>query len=43
MSNILFVCAMEKEGKQIAEKLGMSEISNKLFEIKKQQKLRKKV
>lgn len=42
MSNILFVCAMEKEGKQIAEKLGMSEISNKLFEIKKTAEIEEK-
>ena len=41
MNKILFVCAMEKEGRQIAEKLGMKDISNneykneiKLFENK---------
>lgn len=32
MKNILIVCAMEKEGKQIAEKLKMKEISCKLYE-----------
>ena len=34
MKNILIVCAMEKEGKQIAEKLEMKEISKGLFENK---------
>ena len=32
MEKILFVCAMEKEGKQLAEKLGMKEIDKNLFE-----------
>ena len=32
MEKILFVCAMEKEGKQIAERLGMKEIDKNLFE-----------
>ena len=34
MKNILIVCAMEKEGKQIAEKLKMQEISKNLYENK---------
>ena len=34
MKKILIVCAMEKEGKQIAEKLEMKEISKGLFENK---------
>ncbi len=34
MKNILFVIAMEKEAKQIAQKLEMKEISNNLFENK---------
>ena len=34
MKNILIVCAMEKEGKQIAKKLEMSKISHNLFENK---------
>ena len=32
MKNILFVCAMEKEGRQIAEKYAMKEIGERLFE-----------
>ncbi len=32
MKNVLIVCAMEKEAKQIAEKLGMVEVSNSLYE-----------
>ena len=32
MEKILLVCAMEKEGKQIAENLEMKEIKNNLFE-----------
>lgn len=32
MKKVLFICAMEKEGKQIANKLKMNEINNKLFE-----------
>lgn len=32
MKNILFVCAMEKEGRQIAERLQMREIEENLFE-----------
>ena len=32
MEKILFVCAMEKEGKQLAEKLEMKEIDKNLFE-----------
>lgn len=32
MKNILIVCAMKKEGQQIAEKFGMREIENGLFE-----------
>ena len=32
MNNILFVCAMNKEGNQIAQKLHMKGISNNLFE-----------
>ena len=32
MKNVLFVCAMEKEGKQIAEKLKMYESADNLFE-----------
>jgi len=40
MKNILIVCAMEKEGKQIAEKLQMQLISDNLYENKeKNQKL----
>lgn len=40
MKNILIVCAMEKEGKQIAEELNMNEIARNLFENKdKNQKL----
>lgn len=32
MEKILFICAMEKEGKQIAKELEMKEIRKKLFE-----------
>lgn len=32
MKKILFVCAMKKEGKQIAEKLEMKQVSEDLFE-----------
>lgn len=32
MKNILFICAMEKEAKQIAEKLEMKEINKNLYE-----------
>ena len=32
MKKILFICAMEKEAKQIAEKLEMVEIENNIFE-----------
>ena len=38
MKNILYICAMEKEAKQIAEKLNMSEIENNLFENKDENK-----
>lgn len=38
MKNILFVCAMEKEGKQIAEKLKMKEIAHNLFENEEENK-----
>lgn len=34
MKNVLIVCAMEKEGKQIAEELQMNELSNNLYENK---------
>ena len=32
MKNVLIICAMEKEARQIAKKLEMTEISNNLFE-----------
>ena len=32
MKKILFICAMEKEAKQIAEKLEIVEIENNIFE-----------
>ncbi|MBR3674020.1 MAG: hypothetical protein IKN65_07095 [Clostridia bacterium] len=38
MRSILFVCAMEKEGKQIAEKLNMKEVAENLFENKEENK-----
>lgn len=38
MKNILFVIAMEKEAKQIAQKLEMKEVSNNLFENKEKNK-----
>jgi len=34
MKNILFICAMEKEAKQIAQKLEMEEIKKNLYENK---------
>lgn len=34
MKNILFICAMEKEAKQIAQKLEMKEIKKNLYENK---------
>lgn len=38
MKNILFICAMEKEAKQIAEKLEMKEINKNLYENKNENK-----
>ena len=38
MKKILIVCAMEKEGKQIAEKLDMKEINNNLYENEEKNK-----
>lgn len=38
MKKILIVCAMEKEGKQIAENLVMKKISNNLFENEEKNK-----
>ncbi len=32
MRNVLFVCAMEKEGKQLAEQMEMKEVSANIFE-----------
>ena len=40
MKNVLIVCAMEKEGKQIAEELQMNNISENLYEnVEKNQRL----
>lgn len=39
MKKILFMCAMEKEGRQIAEKLEMKEIGDNLFENKEKRLL----
>ena len=38
MKNILFICAMEKEAKQIAEKLEMKEINKNLYENENENK-----
>lgn len=38
MKKILFLCAMEKEGKQIAKKMNMKEIEGNLFENKEENK-----
>lgn len=34
MKKVLFICALEKEGRQIAERLEMREISGGVFENK---------